>query len=670
MDQAIFDASVNPNSPIYQELQKRPSYLNPAYDSDENKNYLRRMGLMLQKPAEAKSWAQVFGNMAQAGVGAFLARQAAEFDQAKQGAIKQTSQWAEPNAGPAQGGDAGTSAPASAPQAEASDSGKSLASFYADKLGPAGAAGLVGGFGHETGGTYSSAIQGDNGTSLGLAQWHDTGKPGGNRKTDNLVAYARKYGKSPTDPDVQRQYPLVEMGLAGDPSDPGYSTERKAGQALIAAKTPQEATAAALMYERPQNWTPGHPERAAGYASRLAYANALMGGQRGGQGGARAYADAGGSQGGGGPQWPAQKPQTQVPLSGGALPQPNHPSTIGGQPLPQRPAGPVMAQNAPQRFVPGGAPIQGTRPYADIMAIPGHPAQENIMEQNKPAALTGPLGEVQINRPNITPSGKEVIPGAASTTTTVSPNSISIPSVTRLPQGQPPQTVVGPANANDLQGIVRQAAPAMEDLQGVGARGAEALTDAEAIGQYKLLGETAKGNLAKLEAFRALGQGITSGISAQIKAKLAQYGVPLPADNEQGRLQAYQFMAHMLLPPNAPQGIRENIPVLSASPETRNQVTDFIENQARYLSDIGDIARDNEKTPDIRERRRKIGEVKPPTFGQPGAPAGGAPAPAGASAAQGGGPSSPKTAEEYALIPKGTQYHHPDDPPGKLRTKR
>ncbi len=648
-DSDFLSQSLDPNSALAQALMKARGFINPAYATPELRAKLRDQAAVLQKPGEAKSWAQVFGNMAQAGVGQLLANRAEDIEQAGGASANKAMAFGEPgNAAqggvPAQGG--GIPSPSGAGGGAGADP-HGLVSSYASSLGQAGAAGLVGGFGHETAGTFSPAIQGDNNSSIGYAQWHDT-SPGQGRKS-NLSAYARKYGKSPTDPDIQRQYPLVEMGLAGSPSDPGFSTERKAGQALQAARTPQEATAAALMYERPKGWSPAHPERASGYASRLAYASALMGGAGGGGGGggATAYADAGGSQGGGGPQWPAQRPQTQVPLSGGGLPQPNHPSTIGGQPLPQRPTGPMMAQN-----VPGGSPIQGSQAYADFMTHNFVPqaAKENVLRQQLPAAVTGPFGEVVISRPNTTQTGTEVMQGGVQLPTTVGPGGITTTTPFRLPPGgqsagQSAQPLTPPADAKKLEDLAKSAGPAQSILQGKAAEGARLEADTARMGQYAKEGSDADAKLGQIEAMRALGKGLKSGISAQVKAFLVDRGFQV--DDEAGRLQTYRLMASSLLPPDASQGLREHVPILTPDEANKNTIADYLESQWKHMKRRGMIAV-NDHLGNASEKQRLIQALPlPQSYGAPEQPAGApsTPAPGGAATAGGGSAALPKVGD-------------------------
>lgn len=650
------DPTLDPQ--LAQALQQSPNYVNPSYLTPEQVANLRATAQgLLQNQPEAKSWAGVLGSMANAWASSRMRDQAAAQDQARGAAA--AAAWNPANFGGAapQAGGMPSAAPANGAVAPgAGANAGDLASFYAPKLGAAGAAGLVGGFGAESG--YQPGAVGDAGTSAGLGQWH------GDRR-QNLVAFASKYGASPTDPNIQKQFSLVEMGLAGSPNDPGFGTERRAGAALQAAQTPQQATAAALMYERPAGWSPQHPENANGYSRRLALASALMGGAGGGAAAPTAYA-AGGPQPGAGVPWPAQRPQ----MAGG-----------GGMP-PQAAPGPVMAQNGGSPMVGMGAqqisailanpniPLDLKRQllgaqFPEAIPTPGggtvmQPRGQPVAPQTvSPGVLQTPFGGSQEYAPAAGGQPRTLIPGGF--TSTMGVGGQSIPAVTTMGAGGQPNTSLVMPSAGQPQGggaapadsgnPLAPVMPIVRAGQGIQAAGSELSADTEAMGAYKTQGAIATSRLGQMETFRALGQGIESGLPAQIKGKLAQYGFDL--DSTAGRLQAYKFMAMMLLPPDASEGIRESIPTLSADPQTRGQIADFIENQYKYQKQIGDIAADNQNIPDPSERRRRIMAVKPPqqTFGAPQQPA-----PTGGTAAGAGAPAAPqpdRLAEARAAIAKG-----------------
>ncbi len=595
MDLAPNDDSLDPNSGMAQALMRSPTYINPAYITPEQMAALRLMADKQQSSPEAKSWTGAIGQTLQALAAQQTLGRTAGLDQLTGASAHKAAMF---------GGGAPAAANGGAPASAGGVDPQSLVSAYAPQLGAAGAAGLVGGFGVESG--YSPTASGDGGHAIGIAQWND--------RAPTLRAYAAKYGKPPTDPEVQKRFPLVEMGLAGDQSDPGFGTEAAAGQALRAAKTPQEATAAALMYERPQGYSAAHPQTSNAYGKRLAMATALMGSQ--GASGAAPTAYAPSTPNAGGMPRVGPGAGTQVPLGAGG--------GAGAGPMAagpyQPPAGPVMAQNAPQPgIVPGGPPVQGSKAYADFITNRSIPeaAKLSIYGQQAPVVTQDALGANRLTRPALTPSGTELQPGYAQTPYHVSPAGVSGTTVTRVQQGQPPQAIGGTVDANDL---VERNKPAMTNLQGVGQQGAEGLADTERMAGYKLTGTAAEGKLAQLETLKALGASIgKGGLPTQLQGLAARYGVD--PNGEGAALQLYTAMAQTLLPEGTPDGLRDRVPGLTADPATRSAFTQFLQNQYQYQKSIGDIARDTKTYPRASDRDAAIGRLKAPQldFGPPAA---------------------------------------------------
>ncbi len=651
MDQADFDASVDPNSALYQARQKAPNFIGP-YASDAQRKYLRDMAFALQKPGEAKSWAQVFGNMAQSGVGALLARQAFEHERGMMQKLNDASTYQ--GGGQPQGGDA--SAPAGAsPSASASPSAASMVSSFAPDLDKPGAAGLVGNWQAESGANLNPTSLGDSKSALGLAQWRK-------ERRDNLVAFAQKNNASPTDPQVQQKFALVEMGLAGDKSDPGFASEARAGQALINAKTPQEATAAALMYERPAGYSAAHPENSSAYGKRLAYVTTLMGnGGAGGGGGASlpqpshpwtiggqpipggpssaggpmpgsatSYADAGGSQGGGSPAWPAEKPQTPIPLRG---PSAGMPGVSAMAPAP----GPVMAQNmqpgtqavrgaprpAPSGIPYGNPPIQGTQRYNDMVLNPMAPdaLRGSVVEQQKPHPYVDAWGGVHQARPALIGGpNTELSPGGGTGTAGLGGQSLPF-SYQRGPDGQmhvvplapnAPPSAAGAPSAGAKSGYEGYD-PGIKYGQGKTAEGAELEGKAADIGTYRREGRAAEAKLGQIGSLRALGDQVDTGMTPMFQSLAAKLGVPLGEDKQLGRVQAYASMAGALLPsfgldPQA-DAFRERLTALSGTREGRRIITDFLGNYLSYQKKRGDIAGGGGS---IEDRIDRIGKLESP----------------------------------------------------------
>lgn len=99
---------------------------------------------------------------------------------------------------------------------------------------------------------FNTNINGDNGTSYGIAQWH-------NERWDGLNDYASQTGRSPSDLNTQLDYFDKEM----------RSNEARAGNALRNATTIEDASAAMNSYERFKGWNTGGSQ----VYDRLANAN-------------------------------------------------------------------------------------------------------------------------------------------------------------------------------------------------------------------------------------------------------------------------------------------------------------------------------------------------------------------------------------------------------------
>lgn len=125
---------------------------------------------------------------------------------------------------------------------------------------PQQAAGIVGNLMQESG-LNPTVNPGDSGKSFGIAQWN------GNRLSA-LQQYADQQGGDWHDLNMQLGFIQNELG----------GSENKAGQALRAAQTIPDATAAFAGFERPQGWTPDNPQGANAYDKRLQYAMQSLGG--------------------------------------------------------------------------------------------------------------------------------------------------------------------------------------------------------------------------------------------------------------------------------------------------------------------------------------------------------------------------------------------------------
>lgn len=597
-----------------------------GYITPQQLQYLYAQGLMSNKPKPAKSWMEAIGNTVDAGVGQLLANRAmAQGQAAKAAYVREIENAAQPGAGNA--GDSGAGGAPADPGATARD----LQDTYAPILGNAGAAGLVGTFGHETGGTYSTTIRPKNGeNSFGYAQWHDP-----QRQADE-AAYAKKLGKSPYDPQVQSEFPMVEMGLWGDQSDPGYGKFAQAGAALQAARTPQQGTAAALMYERPQGYSDAHPENSAGYAHRLALATALMGRQPGNpqvaSNGPMAYADSS-SDGGGG--MAAVRSGAGTPVSLNRAPSPPAAAPVA-------PRGPVTAQNAsPMANLSPGAFARIT---ANEVGAPQN-VRDALVLGNTPQIQAGPFGSSVAYMPLQTQSPpRTVTMGATPIASTVGTDSVGTSSIQPVsPVGSPNAPTL---DARSLEDLAKNAGPAQKVLQGRQAENSQLQADQKRLNDWTTDASNADIKLGQIESLRQLGKGVTSGLPAQLKTIAAQYGWPL--DQEAGRLQLYRYIAGTLLPGDAGQGLREHVPLLSADEMSKGALTDYLESQWQHIKRRGMIATD----PDLgnaTQKNRMIQLLPPPqSYGAPAAPQGSpvipprlAVGPRGANVAGPGAPGAP-----------------------------
>lgn len=132
---------------------------------------------------------------------------------------------------------------------------------------PAGRAGMVGTFGHESAGFKPSVIAGDllgdTNTSYpawGMGQWRKD-------RQANAKGYLDAMG-------LPRDSLAGQAAFAGTELANAYP---KAYQGVMAAQSPEQGVAAMNAYERPFGWKPGgNPANVAGWNDRVARANAQM----------------------------------------------------------------------------------------------------------------------------------------------------------------------------------------------------------------------------------------------------------------------------------------------------------------------------------------------------------------------------------------------------------
>jgi hypothetical protein len=474
--------------------------LSPNYATPEQRKQMYAYANALLAPQPVTHWAQGLGEIARSLVGGYMSHQA---DVAEQASRANTQNEATPT-----GGASSVAMPSAqgATQA-ATPAASSLASYFTSQgLPPAAAAGLVGGFGAESGLNPNASRAGDGSdgsTSRGLAQWNG-------QRAQNLAAFASKYGLNPSDPKTQADFSLNELGIKGQKGDPGYGSEASSGRALMAAQTPQDATNAAVGYERPQGYSAAHPENSLAYGKRLTMAQALMG--HAGQAPAAAPAAIAGAirtiQSPSGPIQvdargnaldPATGRPTQAPAQAFAPTQ----SPMGGSPMQSAPQAP-MAPRAPMQ-VAQNSPAYSPQQLGAMAADPNLPEamRAHAMSLTQPTMATDANGNVSpiyqgqrtgapiFQGGRAIQQGTDSVPGVVSgpinaPTTTIAPPVVAgappvagggLPSNAPTPPGTPgqpnsaggapwmrPGSVVGDMIAqkqqNDAQGAAVQAAAA------------------------------------------------------------------------------------------------------------------------------------------------------------------------------------------------------------------
>jgi len=146
----------------------------------------------------------------------------------------------------------------------ASEFGRRAFSFYRG-LGysPPQAAALAGNAMAESGG--STSIVGDQGKALGIFQWHPD-------RQARLFDYAKSQGLDPRSEQAQLGFFDWEL----------KNTERRAGEMLRSAQTPEEAQAAVLASLRPQGFRMSDPTQSHNYGGRLKNTMSLLSAEGGG----------------------------------------------------------------------------------------------------------------------------------------------------------------------------------------------------------------------------------------------------------------------------------------------------------------------------------------------------------------------------------------------------
>lgn len=128
-------------------------------------------------------------------------------------------------------------------------------------LSPVAATGLLGNLAQESrfnAGALNRGDGRDGSDSIGLAQWNAD-------RARGLMQFASSKGLDWRDPELQGQYMLNELN----------TTEGRTKQALMNARTPEEAAAVGIGYFRPAGWTSSDPMAAHGAQNRVEHAQAI-----------------------------------------------------------------------------------------------------------------------------------------------------------------------------------------------------------------------------------------------------------------------------------------------------------------------------------------------------------------------------------------------------------
>jgi hypothetical protein len=125
---------------------------------------------------------------------------------------------------------------------------------------PVQVAGILGNLQQESGRNLDPNVVGDKGTAFGIAQWRGP-------RFEGLQSFAQQRGVDWRDPALQAEYIHHELN----------TTERRAGDLLRNAKTPEESARAFIGFERPAGFTWNDPTAGHGWDNRLKNAYSILG---------------------------------------------------------------------------------------------------------------------------------------------------------------------------------------------------------------------------------------------------------------------------------------------------------------------------------------------------------------------------------------------------------
>lgn len=238
-------------------------------------------------------------------------------------------------------------------------------------LSNAAASGLVGNIAQESNFNTRAVNPGDGqdgSDSIGMIQWNGS-------RARALRSFARAAGKPVDDFELQLDFAIHEL----------KTSERAAGRRLFAARSVEEATAAAIGFERPAGWTPQNPQGGHGWANRLAAARSVFG--------ASSPAPAG------------TDPVTTASTVGGAAPA-AAPSGVTASPEPATPSRtPVSITGSGGGFRPSGRNTvygrafdqEGTKTYLQLVDAEMRSTTQQLFEKYRddPAGLETAFGDLK-----------------------------------------------------------------------------------------------------------------------------------------------------------------------------------------------------------------------------------------------------------------------------------
>lgn len=156
-------------------------------------------------------------------------------------------------------GQAPAAAAPSQPATPASNPQRVYQFFLGKGLSPQAAAAMTGQAMAESFPHIDPRAGGDSGTAFGTFQWN-------NDRLEGLAKFAEDNGLLPDELETQLEYAWQELN----------STEKSALEGLTSARNLEEATDAAIGFERPEGWSRGNPRAGHNWSGRQTYAQQVF----------------------------------------------------------------------------------------------------------------------------------------------------------------------------------------------------------------------------------------------------------------------------------------------------------------------------------------------------------------------------------------------------------